>query len=185
MIFHIVKFHRTFDNSPMKQDQPGTEAQPAVVPGDGHFVDDYMPYLLARASHLLSAQFHERLADTGISVPVWRVLSTLSDRASLSIGELAGIVLLKQPTLSKILDRMLTADLVTRTPATDDRRRVNVAITDKGRAQIADLLHRAKLHEAEALKGYGAADIANFKLMLRTMIERLAEPWDEAGDRTG
>lgn len=170
----------------MDQEQAGREAQHPDAPdhgapADSHFIDDYLPYLLARASHLLSAQFHDQLADTGISVPAWRVLGTLSDHVSLSIGDLADIVLLKQPTLSKILDRMLADGLVTRTPAADDRRRVNVAITDKGRARITGLLQRAKRHEAEALKGYGAADIAHLKAMLRTLIGRLAKPRDIAG----
>lgn len=140
----------------------------------GHFTDDYLAYLLARASHLVSAQFHAQLAAAGVSVPVWRILTSLSDRPSLTIGELAEIVILKQPTLSKILDRMIEEKLVARIPARDDRRRVNVSITQTGRQRVEDLLRRAKDHEAEALRGYAESEIESLKSMLRGMIARLA-----------
>ena len=42
------------------------------------FVDDYLLSLLARASFVVSSEFHDRLRARGVSVPVWRVLATLS-----------------------------------------------------------------------------------------------------------
>lgn len=149
------------------------EAQEADI-GASHFTDDYLAYLLARASHLVSAQFHAQLAAAGMSAPAWRILASLSDRPSLTIGELAELVILKQPTLSKILDRMIEEKLVARVPARDDRRRVNVSITPTGRQRVEDLLRRAKEHEAEALRGYAAGEIESLKSMLRGMIMRLA-----------
>jgi hypothetical protein len=41
------------------------------------FVDDYLLYLLARASHAASAGFHARLKARGVAVSVWRVVATL------------------------------------------------------------------------------------------------------------
>jgi len=70
------------------------------------FIDDYLSYLLARASHLVSRQFHAQLKPRGMAVPVWRVLSTLSDGDGLPVTELAKITLFKQPTLTKVIDRM-------------------------------------------------------------------------------
>ena len=51
------------------------EGQPAA---SARFVDDYLLYLLARASHVVSAEFHATLRRAGVAVPVWRVLATLS-----------------------------------------------------------------------------------------------------------
>lgn len=124
---------------------------------------------------MVSAQFHDQLAKLGTPAPVWRILATLSDRENLSIGDLAAIVLLKQPTLSKILDRMIEQGLVSRTPSRDDRRRVHVAITATGRILVEDLLVRAQAHEAEALAGYAAADVDALKQLLRSLIDRLSE----------
>jgi hypothetical protein len=59
----------------------------------GGFVDDYLAYLLARASHLISSEFHAVVQASGISLMEWRVMASLSGKEALSIGELADIVL--------------------------------------------------------------------------------------------
>jgi DNA-binding MarR family transcriptional regulator len=42
----------------------------------------------------------------GFEVSDWRVLSTLSDGKPISIGRLAQISVTKQPTVTRLLDRM-------------------------------------------------------------------------------
>lgn len=146
---------------------------PDTKPRPSPFVEDYLAYLLARASHLVSSEFHARLAAAGIAVPVWRVLAVLYDRDDLVIGTLARMVLLKQPTLSKVLDRMIADGLVIRSPATDDRRRVHVAITARGRDLVTGFLAEAKTRESAALEGVGATEIDTLKSVLRALIARL------------
>jgi DNA-binding MarR family transcriptional regulator len=140
------------------------------------FVDSYLAYLLARASHLLSSQFHGQLAAAGVQVPTWRVLSSLYDRDGLTVGALAELVLLKQPTLSKAIDRMIKEGLVARAPSEDDRRQVRVVITPKGRTLVRDLIAQALSHEEEILKGYSADEKKLLKTMLQTLISRLSSP---------
>lgn len=155
-------------------------ASSASGPDRPPFVDDYLAYLLAQASHLVSGSFHARLAAAGISVPVWRVLAVLQDRDDLVIGQLARMVLLKQPTLSKVLDRMIADGLVTRSPAARDRRRVFVAITPAGRALATRFLPEARAHEAGALAGIPPSEIVTLKHVLRTMIQKLEDVPAEA-----
>ena len=73
------------------------------------FVDDYLAYLLARASHLISSEFHTVVEASGLSLMEWRVMASLSGKDSLSINELASIVLAKQPTVTKLVGRMQDA----------------------------------------------------------------------------
>jgi DNA-binding MarR family transcriptional regulator len=136
------------------------------------FIDDYLSYLLARASHLVSRQFHAQLKPRGMAVPVWRVLSTLSDGDGLPVTELAKITLFKQPTLTKVIDRMSKQGLVERRASERDRRKVLVFITPKGRGQIVDLLARAKQHEREVLAGLTDADVNALKAALHNLIQR-------------
>jgi DNA-binding MarR family transcriptional regulator len=136
------------------------------------FIDDYLSYLLARASHLVSRQFHAQLKPRGMPVPVWRVLSTLSDGDGLPVTELAKITLFKQPTLTKVIDRMSKQGLVERRASERDRRKVLVFITAKGRGQITDLLGRAKQHERDVLAGLSEADVNALKTALHNLIQR-------------
>lgn len=148
----------------MKTDHP---------PSTGHyFIDDYLAYLLARASQLVSHQFHAQLAEAGMRVPEWRVLATLSDRQELSIGQLAEATLLKQPTLTRVVSKMEEAGWVKRRGEQTDRRITQVMITPLGRRVVADHLMRAKAHEAQILQGYSAAEIDTMKAALRELIAR-------------
>jgi flavin reductase (DIM6/NTAB) family NADH-FMN oxidoreductase RutF/DNA-binding MarR family transcriptional regulator len=142
------------------------------------FIDDYLLYLLARASSLASGQFHELLKAREVPVPRWRVLATLSDGEALTISALARIVLLKQPTLTKVIDRMEKAGLVERGTSPADGRHVLVHITREGRRAARELLKLAKTHESELLAAYGEAESVQLKAILRTLIERLAEGGD-------
>ena len=55
---------------------------------------------------------------------------------TLTIGELAKIVLMKQPTLTKILDRMEEEKLVKRQHSKEDRRSIKIAITKNGKEKV-------------------------------------------------
>lgn len=150
--------------------------QPAMSQKPERFIDDYLLYLLARASHLISAEFHEQLRRRGISVPVWRVLASLVGSAGETVTGLAEACLLQQPTMTKLLDRMARDGLVKRTQDARDRRVVRVALTARGEATAADLVVLARQHEAEVLARHPEAEAMAFKGLLRAMVARQARP---------
>jgi DNA-binding MarR family transcriptional regulator len=153
-------------------DAPAARPGPAQGPRKRRFVEGYLAYLLARASHLVSQQFHAQLSEVGLALPKWRVLAALSDSDGRTIGELARMALARQPTMTKIVDRMEAEDLVVRAPAPDDRRSTLVRITPKGRAAVAPLIARARSHEAEVLRGLSAGEAALLKRVLGRLIAR-------------
>jgi MarR family transcriptional regulator, organic hydroperoxide resistance regulator len=142
----------------------------------GRFVDDYLLYLLARASHAASAEFHALLAGRGVPVPVWRVLASLSGAGAMTVGELARTVLSKQPTLTKVVDRLQASGLVARSGTANDRRQVLVSLTPAGARLVADLLDAAKAHEAALLRQLPPGEVASLKAALRRLIAALDAP---------
>jgi len=80
------------------------------------FVNDYLPALLAQASELISAEFHLVARKHGFSVTEWRVMATLAGGTPMSIGQLAQVTVTKQPTVTRLLDRMESNGHVKRTP---------------------------------------------------------------------
>ena len=138
------------------------------------FIDDYLLYLLARASALVSGQFHARLKPHGIDVAEWRVLATLSDADAMTVGDLADIVLFQQPTVTKIIDRMEDRGLIARRREAGDRRKVHLSVTPIGRKIVRGVLADARDHEAEVLSAYSERESAALKDVLRTLIARQA-----------
>ena len=155
-----------------RADELGTAPRAAANddPVEG-FIAGYLPYLLARASHLISGQFHEHLAATKVPVMQWRVMAALWD-APKSAREVAEIILQKQPTVSKLLERMERQGLVCREPDAEDRRRIVVSLSPQGRALAGPLIDAAREHERAVLEPFGATNADTLVKVLQRLIAR-------------
>lgn len=159
-----------------------TSPPPMVDHPRGRFIDDYLLYLLARASHLISAEFHQELRKHGISVPVWRVLASLvGSPAGETVTGLADVCLLQQPTMTKLLDRMVRDGLVRRSQDGRDRRVVRIELTGRGEGKAQELVAAARQHEASVLARHPEAEAATIKDLLRDMIARHQKPGRRGG----
>lgn len=134
------------------------------------FVDGYLAYLLAHASFLISNEFHATLARQRIPVMHWRVLASLNEGA-LSVKELADIAQCKQPTMSRVIDRMERLKLLQRTVDANDRRSIRVTATPKGMRLVRKLIRLAKEHERTVLAPLGEAEGSKLLNMLKNLIE--------------
>jgi 3-hydroxy-9,10-secoandrosta-1,3,5(10)-triene-9,17-dione monooxygenase reductase component len=108
-------------------------ARPLPQLAHDSFAKNYLSYLLARASDIVSAEFHAAIATWRLSVAEWRVLACLSDAEGIGIVDLAGMALMKQPRITKIVDRLEADGLVERRTHEADRRRALVHLTALGR----------------------------------------------------
>lgn len=135
------------------------------------FVDDYLAALLAQASLLISTEFHRVVQANGFSVSEWRILATLTGSEGMSIGGLAQVSVTKQPTVTRLLDRMEAKGYVERVPHETDRRITLVRITPQGREIVAGLIEQAKEHEQRVLEPFGLKRADELKTTLRRIIE--------------
>jgi len=140
----------------------------------GNFPDDYLLYLMARASHLISADFHAKLKDENIDYKTWRILAAISDKER-TVGELARIALLNQPTLSKALSRLERDNFIVRKVDKNSRRRVNVYPTSKGKKVAATLKTKARAHEKKILSHFDRDEQLFLKSALVDFITRYEE----------
>jgi DNA-binding MarR family transcriptional regulator len=89
---------------------------------------------------------------------------------------LAEVCLLQQPTMTKLLDRMVRDGLVTRSQDARDRRVVRVALTPRGETLAAELIGAARQHEAAVLARFPEMEAVNLKAVLRSVLERETKP---------
>ena len=94
--------------------------------------------------HLMAANLHSvsirllralRREDDGIglSAPRLSALSVIVFAGPLSLADLAATEQVRPPTMSRIVEALVQAGLVTREAAPEDRRSVRIAATEKGR----------------------------------------------------
>ncbi|MFT4717631.1 MAG: DNA-binding MarR family transcriptional regulator [Paracoccaceae bacterium] len=151
--------------------EPNESAQ--EQPNDGYFTEDYLLFLLAQASDKASRAFHKELQKDGISVPTWRILASLYPNGVLTVGVLAEKCLLKQPTITRVLDRLENSNLVHRIISPKDRRSVLIELTEAGRTLAGEKIILATDHENRLLANYSDQKIADIKQDLKTLAERL------------
>lgn len=146
------------------------------------FVDGYLAALLARASALISSEFHEVVRRQKLPVPEWRILASLSGSEPMPVGRLAQLVLAPQPTVTRQLDRMQAKGLVRRVAHDGDRRVTLPVLTPKGRRLADRLIVLARAHERRVLAPFGAERAATLKRVLQEMIEQhQAGPMEKRG----
>jgi homoprotocatechuate degradation regulator HpaR len=118
-----------------------------------------LPMLLLRARESVMRYFRKNLKEFGVTEQQWRVIRVLSDFGELETGKIAEEACILAPSLSGVLDRMETADLIVRHRFSSDQRKVFVDMTPKSRQLFKDLSgmvekeyeHLEKLVGVEAL----------------------------------
>jgi DNA-binding MarR family transcriptional regulator len=135
------------------------------------FVENYTPALLAQVSQLISGEFHAIVQANGFEISDWRVLSTLSDGKPISIGRLAQVSVTKQPTVTRLLDRLEAQAYVERLPHETDRRVTLVRITPLGQQLVSALIEQARAHEEQVLAPLGKQRTEELRATLRLLIE--------------
>lgn len=136
------------------------------------FVEGYLGYLLGQANHALYKDFDAHVRAAGLSSIEWRVLATLHDGEPLTISQLAHEVLSKQPTVTKLVQRMAEQGWVALHSCPTDHRRTLVAVTAAGRRLVKPLVEQAKAHEEQVLRALGATE----KAALRKLLGKLSQP---------
>jgi DNA-binding MarR family transcriptional regulator len=95
--------------------------------------DDDLAHLLSQAERRVTGRLSAALEAEGLTLAQWRVLSLLADGAGHPMTEAAEFAMLPAPSLTKVVDRMVSSNLVYRRPDLRDRRRVLIYSTARGR----------------------------------------------------
>lgn len=165
----------------MTGEMPGQVSAAATDGGEERFVDSYLAFLLAQASSRISREFHREVEAVGLSVTEWRVLASLEGSEGESIGVLSQLTLTKQPTLSKVVQRMEAEGIVARTRVRTDRRQTVVRITPKGHRLTDTLRQRAMDHQQRVLEPFGQDNAQMLISMLKALLA-LHPPFAPADD---
>jgi DNA-binding MarR family transcriptional regulator len=134
-------------------------------------IDEFLPYLLAHASNLVSRQIDEIAFAEQMSRNKCKVLLTLIDNDGVSLNELANLMIIKQPTLSRIVETMVDAGWLERTVVARDRRAVNIRLTKLGLDQAQPLLLHARKMDAIIEKNMGFTASEHLKKLLSQLIK--------------
>ncbi|GGD13514.1 MarR family winged helix-turn-helix transcriptional regulator [Nocardioides daphniae] len=123
-----------------------------------------LPLLLRRIEHVLEQRIAEGiapvLADLDLTPERWRVMATLAEEPGQTMTRLAVTAVLPPASLTRHVDRLVARGLVLRKTHARDRRRIVVALTDRGREAWARVdAEEQQVHESlRAALGPGRFD---------------------------
>ncbi|MBX3567509.1 MAG: MarR family transcriptional regulator [Rhizobiaceae bacterium] len=134
----------------------------------GHPKD--ISYLIASAHRRLYAGLEHTLHENELSVEQWRVLEALRERNGCSMGELAELVLMNHPALTKLADRMVANGLIHRVADMSDQRRVLVHATERGTAFFLRTEQKVAAHNKQIENAFGASKTAALRALLQDFV---------------
>jgi DNA-binding MarR family transcriptional regulator len=131
----------------------------------------FLPYQLAVVSARVSKGFAERYrAEFGLSIPEWRVLAHLAGGDAVSVREIHARVDMDKSKVSRAAARLEEAGLIEKRDHADDRRLVDMRLTDAGRDLIGRIMPIADAYQAEVEARLGP-DAAAFRRGLSRLME--------------
>lgn len=105
--------------------------------------------VLSAVAHCITRRLTALLDQQGSTLDEWRVLSLLSTHDGQSMRHIASYSMLPAPTLTKVIDRMVDANLVYRRGDEKDRRRVLVHLAPRGRTLFTGLTAVVQTEQAD------------------------------------
>lgn len=140
---------------------------------NNHSIRDHLSYILAEAHRALHRKLERQLRHHNVQVEHWRVLEILSDEQALPMGELAELVLMNHPALTKMIDRMVEEGWVTRGADARDNRRVIIEITNAGLKMYQKLHARAVRVNDDLMASLGRDGTEDLRDLLADVMRSL------------
>jgi DNA-binding MarR family transcriptional regulator len=135
----------------------------------------YVPYLLNRAGRRVADAFTRELGGFGVTLPMWRVMTSLRSEGPQRLGDLSELTAIEASTLSRLLGQMETKGLVRRARSRGDARAITVSLTPRAAALTGRIVPLALRYEQVALAGMSDAEVAILKRLLTQMHRNLAD----------
>jgi DNA-binding MarR family transcriptional regulator len=140
----------------------------------GAVPDDRLAHLVKDATRALLRALQMRLTEHSVSLGHWTFLRILWERDGLTQRELSEEAGVMEPTTFSALGAMEKLGYVTRRRLPDDRRKIYVFLTPKGRLLKDMLVPLAEEVNEIAVRGVPPAAIAATRQTLLAIIENLA-----------
>ena len=124
---------------------------------------------LLQAREVAMSFFRPSLKDIGLTEQQWRVVRILSQQGELEINRLADLACILKPSMTGVLARMETAELVERRRSEYDQRRVLVKLTVAGDSCFESMRGRMEENYERLQERYGAEKLQTLLVLLNEL----------------
>ena len=134
----------------------------------------FLPYQLAVLADYTSTRFSELYSKKfGLSIPEWRVLATVGERAMLRAKDIEAERHLHKTVVSRAIAKLRARGLVELRSNAEDRRESFLMLTAKGRKLYSEIIPLARVYSDEILAPLSAAERAGLERAIARMMQRV------------
>lgn len=130
---------------------------------------------LLRAREAAMEKFRPMLRQHGLTEQQWRVLRVLAAKERLDAGELADRSFLLGPSLSRILQALVSDKLIKRTTDPKDQRRSIICLTPAGRSRFKKVGPDAEALYQSIEQKFGKQKLAELYKLLSELTQTINE----------
>jgi DNA-binding MarR family transcriptional regulator len=136
-------------------------------------LDDYPFYLMTRVMAAYYGLLEDALKKVGVDQPRWRVLMILGAKNPSNMSELSERAVIKNSTMTRLIQRMQAQGLVRNAPHPKDNRVSEVYLTSVGRERLAMVRDVGGQIFRRAFDSAAAGETASFAKMLKSILGNL------------
>lgn len=140
-------------------------------------IDRHLPYLLAKASAIVSLQIDDIAMTVGMLRNEIKVLIALSDSyfntTGCTLNQLSEVLMVKQSTLSRVVEALVIEGFLERKTTMTDRRAININLTRLGTERAEILVNHAKKLDYQLREKLGNKETETLVEVLNQVIRRV------------
>jgi DNA-binding MarR family transcriptional regulator len=148
--------------------------KPHYKPESFHLRDS-MGYLIKRAQRLMQERIEDLFEQQNFTLQQWAVLMYLRDGLSTTTADMCRNLHHDSGAMTRLVDQLESRKLIERRRSADDRRVVELSLTETGAEVLDTLIPTACNALNTALDGFTREEVKMFQSMLRRLIGRLEE----------
>jgi DNA-binding MarR family transcriptional regulator len=139
--------------------------------GEESELKKHVGFWLRFVSNHVSHAFARKLLLSGVTVAEWVVMRDMFDEEETSPGVVAERIGMTRGGVSKLVDRLVVKELVTRQDRSDDRRFQSIALTAAGRRLLPRLAALADQNDDEFFHPLSARERAALVAAMKKLVE--------------
>ncbi|MCH7414890.1 MarR family transcriptional regulator [Belliella sp. R4-6] len=138
-------------------------------------LENQICFPLYAASRMIIQAYREPLEELGITYPQYLVMMILWEKDGLAVNEIGKRLFLDSGTLTPLLKRLESHNLIKRVRSEDDERKVEIQLTFQGKS-MKSKAEKIPAKILECLNSWEPETLVNFKSEVNKLVKTLNQP---------
>lgn len=143
---------------------------PAFYQGDSYRLDESVSFMMHSIVTQVTAVVDQRMAELGLTDAQWKPLLMIQQGRASTAAELSRISCVDTGAVTRCLDRIEAKGLVARVRSRDDRRVVNLELTEEGHRVADGVPQVLSVVLNQMLIGFSQDEVDQLKALLKRVL---------------